>query len=280
MSLSSALLLRRELCERNRRYAAAHRYPFVESYGEAAVVVYEADLEKRRHGNFLDQTYRAILADDRWRRRLEKAHTHRKGLPRTDGAQRKELDSCTSSDALLMNVFCYPRTFTDGRVCRRLGISPQARPRFGFKARVPLAGGRSDRTEVDMLLGDLLVEAKLTENDFQQTSKATLEVYRDFAEVFDRRALPQTHARYLAYQLIRNVLAAHALDMSFCVMVDARRPDLAEQWHAVMRAVRPVDLRLRCKTLTWQELASDLPPKLRRFLAEKYGIEPACAPRP
>jgi len=281
MSLSPALLLRRELCERSCKYAVAHQYPFVESYGEAAIVVYDADLEQRRHGNFLDETYRAILADDGWRRRLEKVHTHRKGLPRMEGGQRRELDSCTSSDALLMNVFCYPRTFSDGRVCRRLGISPDERPRFGFKARVPLAGGRSDRTEVDMLLGDLLVEAKLTESDFQQAAKVTLEGYRDFAEVFDRRALPQTRERYLAYQLIRNVLAAQALGMSFCVLFDARRPDLGEQWHVVMRAVRPVDLRLRCKTLTWQELACDLPRKLRRFLAEKYGIVAAdSAPEP
>lgn len=279
MSLSPALLLRRELCERNRRYAAAHHYPFVESYGEDPVVVYEADPEQTQHGNFLDQTYRAILADDAWRRRLEKAHTHRKQLPRADGTPRKELDSCTSSDALLMNVFCYPRTFANGAVSRRLGIAPENRPRFGFKARVPLSGARSDRTEVDMLLGDLLVEAKLTESDFQQIPKPSLEGYRDFAEVFDRRALPQTRQRYLAYQLIRNVLAAQALGMSFCLLLDARRPDLLEPWHAVMRAVRPVDLRLSCKTLTWQELASDLPPKLRRFLAEKYGIEPSSARR-
>ncbi|MBZ5646578.1 MAG: hypothetical protein LAN37_05065 [Acidobacteriia bacterium] len=277
MSLSPALALRREISERNRRYAAAHHYIFVESYGEAPVIVYEADDERRLHGNFLDAAYRAILGDAAWRKRLAKAHTHRKSLPHMFGGKRKELDSCMSSDALLMNVFCYPRTFADGRVCRRLGVAPDVRPQFGFKARVPLANGRSDRTEVDMLLGDLLIESKLTENDFQQKAKAVVEAYRDFPEVFDRRALPQSREQYLSYQLIRNVLAAQALGMSFCVLLDARRPDLREEWHAVMRAVRPVDLRLRCKTLTWQELASDLPARLRRFLAEKYGIEAASS---
>jgi hypothetical protein len=123
-----------------------------------------------------------------------------------------------------------------------------------------------------MHLGDLLVESKLTESDFQQKPKEVLDRYRDFADVFDRRALPQTRELYQSYQLIRNVLAAHALGMSFCVLLDARRKDLMEEWHAVMRAVRPSDLRVRCKTLTWQELAVVLPWTLQAFLREKYGI--------
>jgi hypothetical protein len=55
-------------------------------------------------------------------------------------------------------------------------------------------------------------------------------------------------------------------------MLDARRPDLTEAWFAVMSCVRIVELRLRCKVLTWQELAEALPGKLQRFLQEKYGI--------
>ena len=70
----------------------------------------------------------------------------------------RELDACTSSDALLMNVFCYPGVFKDGR----------------FRARVPLANGKFDRTEVEMRLGELLIEAKLTESDFQRAPKALL----------------------------------------------------------------------------------------------------------
>ncbi len=275
--MSFAQALRHELCERNRIYAAKHSYPHVESYGEARVVVYEPDVDRGEHGNFLASSYSAILKNDGWRKRLSKVHTHRKGLPRPPNGVRKELDSCISSDALLMNVFCYPRVVRDARLC--LGIEAGVIPEFGFKARVPLATSRFDRTEVDMKLGNLLVESKLTESDFQRTPKAVVEAYRDFAEVFDRRALPQTREHYLSYQLIRNVLAAHALEMSFCVLLDQRRPDLIEAWHAVMRAVRPADLRTRCKTLTWQELAADLPPRLRGFLSEKYGIVAAAAAR-
>ena len=86
------------------------------------------------------------------------------------------------------------------------------------------------------------------------------------------RKLPRDARGFLSYQLIRNVLAAHNGHCSFCVMLDARRPDLREAWFAVMSCIRIVDLRLRCKVLTWQELAEALPGKLQRFLQEKYGI--------
>ncbi len=276
MALSRAAQLRSELSELNRRYRSTGQWQ--ESTG--GVTLYEPDETNRTHGNFLPATYTAILADPTWSCRLQKQHSHRRNLPpRSCGGRWSELDSCMSSDALLMNVFCYPRTFSDGRVSRRLGVPDDARPQFGFRPRVPLANQGFDRTEVDLKLANLLVESKLTESDFQSKPKAVVEGYRDFAEAFDRRALAQTREQYLSYQLIRNVLAAHALEMSFCVLLDLRRPDLLEEWHAVMRAVRPVDLRLRCKTLTWQEVAADLPPRLRQFLAEKYGIRAASAAR-
>jgi hypothetical protein len=77
---------------------------------------------------------------------------------------------------------------------------------------------------------------------------------------------------YLGYQLIRNVLGAYANQCSFCVMADARRPDLREAWYAVMRCVKSADLRTRCKMVTWQEVSEVLPMELQEFLREKYGI--------
>ena len=76
------------------------------------------------------------------------------------------------------------------------------------------------------------------------------------------------------YQLIRGVLAAYATGGSFCVLCDARRPDLIENWYAVIRAVRSCVLRCRLQLLTWQELAAVLPRSLQKFLAAKYGIVP------
>ena len=74
-------------------------------------------------------------------------------------------------------------------------------------------------------------------------------------------------------------MAAYANGCSFCVFLDARRPDLLESWYAVMRAVRMAEMRVRCKALTWQELSEALPPKLQKFLDVKYGIvPPGCTP--
>lgn len=273
------------LRECHRRYVEKHALPHCESYGDPPTICFAPYEDGSRHGNFLADSYRAILNHAEWRRRLDKVHAQgKRTLPRSDRPWR-ELDSSNSSDALLMNVFCYPGTLEDIRVLHLLGVEGKPVPQFGFKARVPLIGShpstngeggaataRFDRTEVDMKLGDLLVESKLTESDFQSKAKAVVEAYRDFAEVFERRALPRADDRYFSYQLIRNVLAAHTHGCSFCVIADGRRPDLMEAWYAVMRCVKPGDLRRRSKMLTWQELSLVLPPPLQEFLEEKYGI--------
>jgi hypothetical protein len=316
-----AAQLRAEICARNRAYGRGWNH--VESYGTPPVIVYgpedkedeDGRLLPARHGNFLDATYAAILARANWSRRLEKVHAQaKKTLPSPLDPKRKwrELDSSTSSDALLMNVFCAPGVAEDPAVRRMLGIGGETVPEFGWRAKVPLKNGRFDRTEVDMRWGGLLVEAKLTEADFQSCKAGVVEAYRDFERVFDREALPkveipvarqkasaefpeeytqeevwvpseawvptliekprETVTGYASYQLIRSVLAAEAEGSSFCVIHDARRPDLREAWYEVMRAVRSADLRVRLKVLTWQELAPVLPEGLPRFLDIKYGI--------
>ncbi len=262
--------LRHELCVRNLEFAKANQLVHVESYGSMPVIVYQPD--GTRHGNFQCETYAAILSNPEWRKRLEKIHAQaRKSLPCQE-YRWKELDSCTSSDALLMSVFCFPGVVEDARVLSLLGVEAGASAQFGFKARVPLSSGLFDRTEVDLKLGDLLVEAKLTESDFQSKDAEVVRGYRDFKQVFDSKSLAIVDGKFASYQLIRNVLAAHAGGCNFCVLLDERRADLIEQWYAVMRCVRLADLRLRCKVLTWQELSEALPAELRDFLGCKYGI--------
>jgi len=207
--------LRRELGLRNRQWARGRAH--VESYGNPPVIVYsprhptDEDLsvgtprqhptdEIRAgdggHGNFFDPAYAAIMARPEWMRRFDKIHTGQKSLPKAEpvsGPARRwrELDSSMSSDALLMNVFCTPGVAEAAAVRQTLGADGEAPPVFGWKARVPLKNGRFDRTEVDMLWGSLLVEAKLTEGDFQSKSAAVVESYRDFDAVFDRELLPR-----------------------------------------------------------------------------------------
>jgi hypothetical protein len=126
-----------------------------------------------------------------------------------------------------------------------------------------------------MKIGDHLVEAKLTESHFQWASPKLISRYRDLETVFDYSELPLRNGKYGGYQLIRSTLAAYDMNCSFCVFCDARRPDLIEVWYAILRAVRPVELKCRLKLLTWQELAVTLPQNLQDFLAMKYGIFPA-----
>jgi hypothetical protein len=274
-SMSLAAALRCELAVQAEKYARSEGIPLCFSYGEAPVVCFSAYEGDTRHGNFLYRSYTAIKAMTEWRKRLAKVHTSAKrSFPATERGRRMELDTCTSSDALLMNIFCYPSVFRDGRIAALLGTPANVSPEFGFKARVPLLNGRFDGTEVDLRLGDLLIEAKLAENDFQNAEKSTLQAYRDFSEVFECKQLPRIGRHYAGYQLIRNVLAAHALDCSFCVLVDSRRPDLAEAWYAVMRCVKSSELKTRLRVSTWQELAGLAPSQLRGFLKRKYGIEP------
>ncbi len=267
-------MLRQELIARNSAYATSNCLPHVTSYGEQPVVVYQESECGRHHGNFISPSYRAILKKPQWRRRLQKVHTQgRRSLPARDGLWR-ELDSSLSSDALLMNIFCYPGVTRRNEICGILGLEPGAVPEFGFMPRVPLLDAAVERTEVDMKLGNMLFAAKLTEGDFQIQRAELVERYRDFREVFECRRLPRAMKKYVSYQLIRNVLAAHALDLDFCTLLDARRPDLLEDWYSVVRCVRSVTLRARCKVLTWQELAACLPAALRSFLNAKYGIVP------
>jgi hypothetical protein len=162
-----------------------------------------------------------------------------------------------------------------------------------------------DRTEIDLQLGNLFIEAKLTESNFQTASPRLIERYRDLETIFAIERLPSklitsapthpptedfsdleeptttkspTPARsrtiIQGYQLIRNVLAAFASDASFCVLCDARRHDLIETWYSVLAAVHYPSFAWRLKLLTWQELTNTLPDELRIYLEAKYGILP------
>ena len=114
--------LRRELSARNQAYARRHQLPHVESYGAVPVVVYEPDETADRHGNFLDSSFRAIRSNSGWNKRLSKIHAQAKSsLPKCERGW-KELDSCNSSDALLMNIFCYPGVAASTVVASLLGV--------------------------------------------------------------------------------------------------------------------------------------------------------------
>jgi hypothetical protein len=268
MILRSSSSLRQDLSRRNLDRAQKHAHEL--TYGAVPSVIYRE--EQGSHGNFIPASYRSICARPEWQQRLRKSYTGGKWIPRSWERSRRELDCANSSDALLMNIFCYPKVLHRPQMCSLLGIEPGVPPEFGFRPRIPFLSARADRTEVDMRLGDILIEAKLTETSFPSASTRLLFRYRDLDEVFEVGELPIDGEMVPAYQLIRGVLAAHACGFSFVLLCDGRRADLIERWLEVMRAVRSYSFRNRLKLLTWQEVARALPKKLQQFLEEKYGI--------
>ena len=265
--------LRQEITQRALKYAQVNRIYFRRSHFDSGSLVFLPDLERQGHGNFHPASYRAILQRAIWRKRLGKVLTVPEKLRAIEDDRRLcELDSCCSSDALLMNVFCHPRVRSSSQVLGLLGLDEPGVPIFGWRARVPLVNEKFDRTEVDMKLGSLLVESKLTESSFDCCDITRMHEYSDFREVFRLNQLPRSRKQYRCYQLLRNVLAAKAHNASFCLITDARRTDLIQEWFEVLGAVETSQLRTRCKLLTWQELAEVMPRSLQRFLALKYGI--------
>ena len=247
-------------------------YQHEATYSRSPCFVYQR--EKSRHGNFCSPAFRAICANPEWAKRLKKPYTAGRRIARSGDRARCELDCANSSDALLMNIFCYPGVLRRKEMCSLLGIDVGARPEFGYKPRTSLVNGKRDHTEVDMRLGSLLVEAKLTETGFQSAPLRLLLRYPDFQDIFNVQALQIGEGVEIGqYQIIRGVLAAHATGYSFALMCDERRSDLMDKWFSVMKAIQLYELRCRIKLVTWQEVARCTPPKLQHFLLTKYGIE-------
>lgn len=266
--------LRDELRVRADAWAASTKTPAFHSLGRRPTVIFEPIDGLTGHGNFHPDSWRAIMRDPGWSRRLEKAHPQRRALPESKRALAKELDSSNSSDALLMNCFCFPRALS--RLLAGLELPGQASvPEFGWSPCVELSDGSGDTTEVDMRLGDLILEAKLTEHDFTTRPKQHVRRYRRLREQFDTGSLPVVGDSFKGYQLIRNVLAAEQHGATLIVLLDQRRPDLLQEWWSVHAAIMSPTLRRRCGFRTWQQVAASSPPKLASFLAEKYGIRAA-----
>src|ERR1700722_2019114 len=140
----SAAGLRREISDRN--LLLANDLPHEQTFGSVPSVIYhEID---GGHGNFLPASYRRIRAAADWSQRLTKCYTASDRVARSQDRIRRELDCANSSDALLMNIFCYPGVTSRGALCSLLGIARGVRPQFGVRPKPPFLNGRADRTEV------------------------------------------------------------------------------------------------------------------------------------
>jgi len=282
--MNDANSLRQDLLRRAEVYVTGKEIePHVyRSLGEVPTVLfrsYESE-GKQRHGNFDDESFAKITDKPSWANRLEKQHPGkgRGSFQECDTANARELDSCTSSDALAMNIFCHPSTFKNEVLAKLFGFDQLPEPNFGFKAKLPFrSGGTEPRsTEIDLQFYSpnrtVIAECKLTETDFTAQSLKCVDRYANLAETFIIERLPQKDGNFLHYQLIRNVLAARYYKASFYLICDHRRPDLREAFDIVVSSIRDSNLKIRCLVITWQQIAATLPGSLQDFLKQKYGI--------
>jgi hypothetical protein len=268
--------LRNDLRKRALSWASSQSIDCYESLGEVSTVLFPTPVDKSSHGNFHLNSWRAIQESDIWVNRLDKVHTQAtRALPIEMQAGARELDSSNSSDALLMNCFCFPGAaarIMSGLALMQLSPEIGVVPEFGVKARLPLLGGREDTTEVDMRIGPYIFEAKLTERNFTTADEELIRRYSAFESTFEVTGLKREGSQIKGYQLIRNVLAAVHLNASLIVLVDQRRPDLLQEWWETHAAIKDPGLRLRCGFRTWQQVAASSPPLLGEYLSTKYGL--------
>jgi hypothetical protein len=267
--------LRNDLRERALSWARFQSKVQYMSLGEAPTVLFPADEDGISHGNFHLDSYRAIAGNPTWIRRLEKPHPQLRALPPERAGTAREVDSSNSSDALLMNCFCFPGAVA--RIVQGLSLTAPAAevgavPEFGVKAKLPLTSGREDATELDMRIGSYIFEAKLTEKNFTSADENHIRRYSSFESTFEVAALNREDSQIRGYQLIRNVLAAVHLNTSLIVLVDQRRPDLLQEWWETHSAIKDSNVRARCGFRTWQQVAAASPRILREYLSAKYGL--------
>lgn len=216
--------------------------------------------------SFHKKSWKAIEANPSNSLRTKKIH------PNTVTVGIYEMQSSNSSDALAMNIFCFPDFVKWNGVKNLFGVDAFSSIEFGFNPQV-VKNGSSDSTEVDVYINkSIICECKLTEEGFTQKIKKTVELYDNFKKVFHTDELIQNENTYSNNQLIRNILAAYQHRCRFVLICDMRRPDLAKSFQETVRCIIDIDLRMRCEIICWQDISKFCGAELQLFLKEKYGI--------
>jgi len=231
------------------------------------------------YGNFQQNSLEVILADASYKGRLKKVHSRRSGFPSPHNKTACELDSCNSSDALLMNIFCYPKI----RDRINIGIDVQNLTiqgediHFGIPIRLFKRNNQSEisPTEIDMVIGDTIVEAKLSETDFQPLNKTLFDSYESFFNLVEERMIIDQSNQFLPiYQLLRNATIRRMLNCKMVVIIDDRKANLKKYYRSFVGALKQREDRDKIFMVTWQDLVKTIEiADLKSFLKIKYGIE-------
>lgn len=224
--------------------------------------------------SFQEKSWKAINENPLYLKRTYKKHPRVK----TKKSGIFEMQSSNSSDALAMNIFCYPDFSKIEEVRKLFKVSAFETIKFGYKAKVNKTVNNTDKkdsTDVDVFLnGNIFIECKLTEGDFTYKENNVVEQYTNFESVFDIGKLQKnkTQTKYKNYQLIRNILAAKQYDGRFILICDMRRPDLAKNFFQTVSCIKNIELRTKCEIIYWQDIAKVVGSELQSFLKFKYGI--------
>jgi len=251
------VLFKREIRQASLNYARRRGIPIDESHQSAVMF-------RKLRDNFHPESFANITACADWLRRTNKVHRNVPGA--------LEMQSSSSSDALLMNIFCHPDVRHWKGIEKILG-EDLSNISFGFPAGVSVNGGRADTTEIDMALTGAFCEAKLTETDFTRKEAGIVEGYDDLHLAFHVNALPRLAGNdYDNYQIIRNLLASIQHKRKHILLCDERRPDLVRRYMLTVVCLRNIEHRKTCRVVFWQELARECSRSLRSWLEDKYGM--------
>lgn len=248
--------LKNEIRKNALSFAKRRKLPIDETHPSALIF---CKLEDNFHPESIENIHR--IPD--WNSRTRKEHTKVNGV--------LEMQSSSSSDALLMNIFCHPMIAKWAGIRKILGNSMETIT-FGVPGAVSKNNGQPDKTEIDMELPGLFCEAKLTEPHFTQMRPEVVESYDRFQETFHSDALQRIGADYDNYQIIRNLLAAKEHNYNHILFCDERRPDLVRRYMNTVSCLRDLEDRMRCRVIFWQEIVAACGGSLRKWIEEKYGI--------
>ena len=248
--------LKQVLWQSTLAYAHTHKIPVDPSHQSAVLFKDVSDA-------FYNASFENISKHKDWLERTQKPHQN--------VANVMEMQSSNSSDALLMNIFCHPKIASWKGVADVLGFVP-AEPVFGFKALVEKDGTRGDNTEIDMLVGNYFVEAKLTEEDFTEKEMEEVKKYTNLRLCFDTGSLPVQNNCYQNYQIIRNLLAAIQHKKQHMLLCDERRPDLVRRYMETVCCLRDPQHRKNCRVVFWQEIQRACGNELGAFLRSRYDL--------
>jgi hypothetical protein len=221
----------------------------------------------RTEDNFYSPSFGSITQNPEWVVALEKPHP--------EFSVYNEVQSASSTMALLMNILCNPEDEHKKELAAMFRQDKIHQNEILFGHRVELASKKQEGkiAEIDLFLNESSYsQAFLGETDMGNEPKSDLMELRDFSRVFAIGYLPQNNRSYLYSKLIRGVIAAYQDGYDFRFITDSRRTDLIKGFNNLSSCIIDVSFRTKCKLVFWQDMADVSGNELKNYLKDKYGI--------